>query len=289
MEKPSVKEVKRSWRGRERENKILGWIFLPSRTDIEARPKSNLKKSHKMPPGFFSFSVVLLRNEEGDINPHKQTCIFRDACICWLWGAGWPMWSSSWAAQVLVLWLCQYEQCPAAAGHKPQELLRQTLHSHLPVLPGPEQAWALLSSCYLFCSPGPLSSPSHVPCSSWPSEECPAPYRTQPLLSWEQLARVAAGADRHHHNSFNPTLFYQQAVLPRHPKTTRTMLTKVHCIHSRNLFYRLSLTVQYTNVFFHTIWRYANMLLFCYPTDLIVFSGVCRNWFCQHWQWSYTQ
>lgn len=141
-------------------------------------------------PLVFFFGLVLFcfwvffRNEEGDINTHKQTCIFRDAYISWPWEAEWPIWSSlsassSWGAWVLQLcWGCvSLSSAGPAAGVTAGVTEANTgTHTwillHVPSRAVPEEAWALVSCCCLFCSAGRLSSPLHVPCSSWPSEEC---------------------------------------------------------------------------------------------------------------------
>lgn len=238
-------------------------------------------------PLVFWFSVVLLsvflRNEEGDINTHKQTHILGDAYLSWPWGAGWPIWSSSWGAGVLC--------CAVSAWAVLQVTNPRSYHDKLCTLTWvcscPLQAWpkpslALLSSHCLLCSPGPLSSPSHVPLwflASW-RVSCVAD-RTQPLLSWAAAGSAAAGADATTTAlwtlpSFTKTQFYLWEI----PKLHEPCWVKCTVFTGRNLFYRVS---QFnTKVFFCTIWRCPNRLLFCYPTDLIVFSGACRNWFCQH-------
>lgn len=221
-----------------------------------------------MPLGFW-FSVVLLsvflRNEEGDINTHKQTHILGDAYLSWPWGAGWPIWSSSWGAGVLVLCCVSLS---SAAGYKPQELPRQTLHSHLGLLmssPGLAQTKAgsaelslpaLLSRAPLLSKPRPLWF-----LASW-RVSCVAD-RTQPLLSWAAAGSAAAGADATTTAlwtlpSFTKTQFYQEI-----PKIHEPCWLKCTVFTGRNLFYRVS---QFnTKVFFCTIWRCPNRLLFCYP------------------------
>lgn len=132
----------------------------------------------------------------------------------------------------------------SAAGYKAQELPRQTLHSHLGLLyvpsrPGklctltwvcscPLQAWpktslALLSSCCLLCSPGPLSSPSHVPCGSWPAEECHVLLTGHsPSCPGEQLGVLLQEL------TLLPQLFEPYPLLPKHSFTKRSQNCTSH-------------------------------------------------------------
>lgn len=173
-------------------------------------------------PLVFWFSVVLLsvflRNEEGDINTHKQTHILGDAYLSWPWGAGWPIWSSSWGAGVLC--------CAVSAWAVLQVTNPRSYHDKLCTLTWvcscPLQAWpkpslALLSSHCLLCSPGPLSSPSHVPCGSWPAEECHVLLTGHsPSCPGQQLGVLLQEL------TLPPQLFEPYPLLPKHSFTKRS-------------------------------------------------------------------
>lgn len=229
-----------------------------------------------------------------EILTHTNRRIFRDAYISWPWEAEWPIWSSlsassSWGAWVLQLcWGCVSLSSagPAAGVTAGVTEANTATHTwillHVPSRAVPEEAWALVSCCCLFCSAGRLSSPSPLQFLAIWRVWCAA-YRTQPppvlLHSWQALLQELTATTTVFLTLFCFTnmQFYQEI-----PKRHEPCWLKCTIFTGRYLFYRLSLTVQYINMVFHTIWRCPNMLLFCYPTNLIVFSGVCRIWFCQH-------
>lgn len=182
----------------------------------------------------------------------------------------------------VVLRLCQSEQCWACCRSYCRSYWGKHCHSHL------DFAACALQGCprgslgsselllpVLLCRAPLLSKSLAVPghlksvmcCLQDTAPSCPA----------AQLASVAAGADGHHHNLPNLVLFYQHAVLPRDPKTTRAMLTKVHCIHRQISVLQ---TESYSSIHQHVLSHYLEVSK--YAPILLSYWFNCIQWRVQN-------